>query len=272
MRTHDLSLGAIPPKAPMSWPWIRKKLNSKATTLLPAQHQIPLKEFTSLRKKPETKGGLKPAMCYPWVTMRRGTTLRASSGVESGYDKPRDKEQLEGMLQLRGLCVLFADLVGKRQLYHQMEGLRAESQSSSHSVRGYGTRIPVFQHRSAATIPRTTYDAAAAPLPIILEPLNRQDTSATSLGAGASHRDAAPGESAPHGGGGARPEKASLDYSFEPSPTLVTSRPSTGPHDRLVALVQEEIRLLRGRVSALELALGDGGQAASAIGQSGVLR
>ncbi|KAK1939209.1 hypothetical protein P3T76_008593 [Phytophthora citrophthora] len=40
---------------------------SVARCVLFAQHQIPLKEVTSFRKKPETKGGLKPAWGYPWV-------------------------------------------------------------------------------------------------------------------------------------------------------------------------------------------------------------
>ncbi|GMF16768.1 unnamed protein product [Phytophthora fragariaefolia] len=38
-----------------------------------APHRIPLKEFSSLRKKPDTKGGLHPVLGYPWV-QPEGTT------------------------------------------------------------------------------------------------------------------------------------------------------------------------------------------------------
>ncbi|POM65709.1 ABC Superfamily [Phytophthora palmivora] len=38
-----------------------------ARCVLLAPHRIPLKEFTSLRKKPEDRGGLFPVWGYPWV-------------------------------------------------------------------------------------------------------------------------------------------------------------------------------------------------------------
>ncbi|KAK1946170.1 hypothetical protein P3T76_001723 [Phytophthora citrophthora] len=174
-----------------------------------------------------------------------------------------------------------------------MERLKTEFQSSAHSERGYGTRTPVFQPCSAVKKPRTTYEAIAVPLPSTRQPSSSQlraaqtapryfatqGTRATSLGAGDSHRDAARGELAPHGSGvlrcsQARLEEASLDYSFEPSPTLGTPRPSTGPLDQLVTQQQEEILLRRAHVLALEVALGlgYGGQAACAAGQPGVAR
>ncbi|POM78166.1 ABC Superfamily [Phytophthora palmivora] len=37
-------------------------------------HRIPLKEFTSLRKKPEDRGGLFPVWSYPWVQPENTTT------------------------------------------------------------------------------------------------------------------------------------------------------------------------------------------------------
>ncbi|POM79755.1 ATP-binding cassette (ABC) Superfamily [Phytophthora palmivora] len=44
-----------------------------ARCVLLAPHRIPLKEFTSLRKKPEDRGGLFPVWGYPWgpYTVRR---------------------------------------------------------------------------------------------------------------------------------------------------------------------------------------------------------
>ncbi|GMF65409.1 unnamed protein product [Phytophthora lilii] len=70
------------------------------------------------------------------------------------------------------------------------------------------------------------------------------------------------------------PMAASLDPSFEPSlSTTVALRPSSAPQAQPVALQQDEIRLLRERVYALEIALGlgPGGQAAAQSGKLGAL-
>ncbi|POM67170.1 LOW QUALITY PROTEIN: ATP-binding cassette (ABC) Superfamily [Phytophthora palmivora] len=50
--------------------------HSLSTTLcvLLAPHRIPLKEFTSLRKKPEDRGGLFHVWGYPWVQPENTTT------------------------------------------------------------------------------------------------------------------------------------------------------------------------------------------------------
>ncbi|POM70715.1 ATP-binding cassette (ABC) Superfamily [Phytophthora palmivora] len=56
---------------PMSVPWF--KSNHSLCVLL-APHRIPLKEFTSLRKKPEDRGGLFPVWGYPWVQPENTTT------------------------------------------------------------------------------------------------------------------------------------------------------------------------------------------------------
>ncbi|POM76764.1 ATP-binding cassette (ABC) Superfamily [Phytophthora palmivora] len=45
-----------------------------ARCVLLAPHRIPLKEFTSLRKKPEDRGGLFPVWGYPWVQPENTTT------------------------------------------------------------------------------------------------------------------------------------------------------------------------------------------------------
>ncbi|POM61767.1 ABC Superfamily [Phytophthora palmivora] len=45
-----------------------------ARCVLLAPHRIPLKEFTSLRKKPEACGGLFPVWGYPWVQPENTTT------------------------------------------------------------------------------------------------------------------------------------------------------------------------------------------------------
>ncbi|POM63966.1 Hypothetical protein PHPALM_20571 [Phytophthora palmivora] len=45
-----------------------------ARCVLLAPHPIPLKEFTSLRKKSEDRGGLIPVWWYPWVQPENTTT------------------------------------------------------------------------------------------------------------------------------------------------------------------------------------------------------
>ncbi|POM80388.1 LOW QUALITY PROTEIN: ATP-binding cassette (ABC) Superfamily [Phytophthora palmivora] len=59
--------------APMSAP--KFKLNHSLCVLL-APHRIPLKEFTSLHKKPEDRGGLFPVWGYPWP---ENTTTQAQA-------------------------------------------------------------------------------------------------------------------------------------------------------------------------------------------------
>ncbi|POM76057.1 LOW QUALITY PROTEIN: ATP-binding cassette (ABC) Superfamily [Phytophthora palmivora] len=61
----------------MSVPWFKSN-HSLSMTLRPcvllASHRIPLKEFTSLRKKLEDRGGLFPVWGYPWVQLENTTT------------------------------------------------------------------------------------------------------------------------------------------------------------------------------------------------------
>ncbi|KAE9088453.1 hypothetical protein PF010_g19376, partial [Phytophthora fragariae] len=92
--------------------------------------------------------------------------------------------------------------------------------------------------------------------------------------AGAYHGAAAPGRLVPRDSGSAhydqgRPVVASHDHGYEPEAT----QPYAGAPSQVVALQQEEIRLLRVRVYALEIALGVGlgGEAASRAGQPGAV-
>ncbi|GMF40519.1 unnamed protein product [Phytophthora fragariaefolia] len=138
--------------------------------------------------------------------------------------------------------------------------------------------------------PRTTYEAAVASGPRPRQPSGSQPGAdpptptssvargirATSEGAGASHERAAPGEHASHGRGGLRsgqeePEEASYDYG--PPTTVGSSRSPSRTVDPAVALQQEEMRLFRDRLYAIEIALGlgPGGQAAAQSGMQGAL-
>ncbi|POM69525.1 LOW QUALITY PROTEIN: ATP-binding cassette (ABC) Superfamily [Phytophthora palmivora] len=66
------ALGVVPMNVP------RFKMNHPLSTtsrcVLIASHRIPLKEFTSLRKKLENRGGLFPVWGYPWVHLENSTT------------------------------------------------------------------------------------------------------------------------------------------------------------------------------------------------------
>ncbi|POM66167.1 ATP-binding cassette (ABC) Superfamily [Phytophthora palmivora] len=103
-----------------------------ARCVLLAPHRIPLKEFTSLRKKPEDRGGLFPVWGYPWLK------------------ELREDRFLPNVLDQRDLRIGFAHLIAKRQLYSVMEGPRQQSTSSAQDERGYGSVNPGTVHRKAA--------------------------------------------------------------------------------------------------------------------------
>ncbi|GMF41757.1 unnamed protein product [Phytophthora fragariaefolia] len=128
-----------------------------------APHRMPLKEFTSLRKKPETKGGL-PVWGYPWV-QPEGTTgfPQAESGfwawgLEQGYqrqelDQLKAELALSSVLDQRELRIGFAHLIAKRQL---------SVRGSARDEPGYGAYAKVTIPRRVAKKPWTTYEAAVA--------------------------------------------------------------------------------------------------------------
>ncbi|GMF49504.1 unnamed protein product [Phytophthora fragariaefolia] len=64
----------------MNEPPFRENIEA-ARCVLFAPHRIPLKEFTSLRKKPETKGGLHPVWGYPWVQPEATTGFPQAESV-----------------------------------------------------------------------------------------------------------------------------------------------------------------------------------------------
>ncbi|POM66628.1 Hypothetical protein PHPALM_17487, partial [Phytophthora palmivora] len=129
-----------------------------------------------------------------------------------------------------------------------MEGLRQQSKSGAQDERGYGSINPGTVHRKAVRKPRTSYAPAVAD-PISQQPSGSQPGAglpaptssvtrgnpAASLAAGASQSAAPLERPAPHGSGACRSDQ--------------------GGHD--------EVRQLRDRVYAIEIALGlgPGGQA-----------
>ncbi|ETL82684.1 hypothetical protein L917_17197 [Phytophthora nicotianae] len=52
-----------------------------ARCVLLAQHQIPLKDFTTCRKKPENRGGLYPVWGYPWVLPENFPSWSSCEGI-----------------------------------------------------------------------------------------------------------------------------------------------------------------------------------------------
>ncbi|POM58675.1 Hypothetical protein PHPALM_36649 [Phytophthora palmivora] len=260
-----------------------------ARCVLLASHRIPLNKFTSLRKKPEDHArenhnpipGRRPVL-----EMGLFEELR-SSGVE------RTPRRLPAVLCLGSArsSHRFSHLIAKRQLHSVMEGLRQQSKSSAHDERGYGYVNPGSVHRKAAKKPRTTYAPGIAD-PRYQEPSVSQPGAglpaptssvtrgipATSQAAGASQSASTLGRPAPHGSGARRSdqggqEELSHAFEYEAPSQPYPSGPSTSGRASVGSLFSDEVRQLRDRVYAIEIALGrePGGHAASQAGKPGAL-
>ncbi|POM77324.1 ATP-binding cassette (ABC) Superfamily [Phytophthora palmivora] len=285
--------------APMSVPWF--KMNHSLCVLL-ASHRIPFKGFTSLRKKLENRGGLFPVWGYPWVHLENTTTqsqpvdlfwrwVSLKNFTVQELNELREDRLLSYVLDQRDLRIDLAHLIAKRQLHSVMEGLRLLSKSSAHDEHGHGSVNPRTVHRKVAKKPRTTYAPAisdprsqqpsggqpGAGLPAPTSSVTRGNP-ATSPAAGASQCAAALGRPAPHGSGARRSdqggqEELSHAFEYEASSQLYPSGPSTSDRDSVESLLSDEVRQLRDRVYAIEIALGlgPGGQAASQAGKPGAL-
>ncbi|POM75860.1 ATP-binding cassette (ABC) Superfamily [Phytophthora palmivora] len=236
-----------------------------ARCALLAPHRIPLKEFTSLRKKSEDR-------------------------VQE-LKELREDRLLSYVLDQRDLRIEFAHLSAKRQLHSVMEGLRRQSKSSAQDERGNGSVNPGTVYRKAAKKPRTSYAPAVADpksqqpsgsqpgagLPAPTSSVTRGNT-ATSQAAGASQSAAAPGRPAPHDSGARRSDQGgqkvlshALEYVAPSQP--YPSGPLTSGRDSVGSLLSDEVRQLRDRGYAIEIALGlgPGGQAAAQAGNPGAL-
>ncbi len=260
-----------------------------ARCVLLAPHRIPLKDFTTCRKKPETRGGLYPVWGYPWV-MPESCPTWSSCGdmfwawVESLKYSPTELRELHedqllsSILDQRDLRVRFAHLISKRMLPRD---ILKRAASSAHDERGYGmysSSVP----RSGKK-PRTTYEAAAASVPRLRQPSGSQSGAvqsaltssrsghnpSTSRGAVAYRDTVAPGGSAPRGSGllhsgqaGAEVPSYEYEYSAPPESHSRPSAPTAGPTQ------DPEVDRLRQRVLVLEIALGlgTGGNAAAQAG------
>uniref|UniRef100_H3GCV7 ATP-binding cassette (ABC) Superfamily n=1 Tax=Phytophthora ramorum TaxID=164328 RepID=H3GCV7_PHYRM len=116
-----------------------------ARCVLLAPHRMPLKEFTTLRKKGENRGGLHPVWGYPWVQPENTYTvaqaedlfwrwvgLRGHSAQE--LDELKEDRLLHRILDQRDLRIQFAHLecgdlhsrVDRRALSYDVDCLRDE--------------------------------------------------------------------------------------------------------------------------------------------------
>ncbi|POM69668.1 ABC Superfamily [Phytophthora palmivora] len=213
-----------------------------------------------------------------WVSLKDFTVQELKELLEDRL--------LSYVLEQRDLRIEFAHLIAKRQLHSVMEGLRQQSKSSAQDECGYGFVNPGTVHRKVAKMPRTTYAPAVDPrsqqpsgsqpgagLPAPTSSVTR-GIPATSQAAGASQSAAAPGRPAPHGSGARRSgqggqEELSHAFEYEAPSQPYPSGPSSSGRDSVGSLLSDEVRQLRDRVYANEIALGlgPGGQAASQAGK-----
>ncbi|POM67294.1 LOW QUALITY PROTEIN: ATP-binding cassette (ABC) Superfamily [Phytophthora palmivora] len=231
-----------------------------ARCVLLAPHRIPFKEFTSLRKKPEDRGGLFPIWGYPWAEDLFWRWVSLKNFTVQELKELRKDRLLSYVLDQRDLRIEFAHSITKRQLHSVMEGLRLLSPALKTSA---GT-VPSTQgtvHRKAKK-PRTTYAPAVAADPRSEQPSGSQpgaglsaptSNPATSLAAGASQSAAALGR--PDQGG---QEELAYAFEYEAPSQPYPSGPSTSGRDSVGSLLSDEVRQLRDRVYAIEIALGLG--------------
>ncbi|POM64183.1 Hypothetical protein PHPALM_20318 [Phytophthora palmivora] len=258
-----LTMGAIY-MAPMSVPWFKTNhsmsMASRPLGVLLAPHRIPLKELTSFREKPEDRGGLFPVWGSRALrpNLSQNTWVSLKNFAVQELKELREDRLLSYVLDLRDLRIEFALFLAKRQLHSVMEGLRQQSKSSAQDERGYGSVNPGTVH----LIPEPVFR-----LPCVLR---RGGIPTTAQAAGASQSATALGEFAPHGRGVQRSDQGEQDEPSHVSQNEVPSQPlPSGPltsgRDSVGTLFSDEVRRLRDRVYAIEVALGLGPGGQSAI-------
>ncbi|KAF4147444.1 hypothetical protein GN958_ATG03399, partial [Phytophthora infestans] len=265
-----------------------------ARCVLLAPHRIPLKDFTTCRKKPETRGGLYPLWGYPWVMPESCPTWSSCEDmfwawVETLKYSPTELRELHEdqllsrILDQRDLRVRFAHLISKRMLPRD---ILKRAASSAHDERGYGMYLSSVPRSGKK--PRTTYEATAASVPRLRQPSGSQSGAvqsaptssrsghnpSTSRGAVACRDTVAPGGSAPRGSGllhsgqaGAEVPSYEYEYLAPPESHSRPSAPTAGPTQ------DPEVDRLRQRVLVLEIALGleTGGNSAAQARNQGEL-
>ncbi|KAE9156874.1 hypothetical protein PF005_g33053, partial [Phytophthora fragariae] len=142
-----------------------------ALCVLLAPHKLTLKEFTTLRKKPEDKGGLHPVWGFHWVKPNENMTwnevedpfwryVQRKGYSDQVYKELREDRTLSAILDMRELRIEFAQLVSKRKLRSKMDELKQEARAKAREERGRGATTSATVPRTPAKKPRTTYEAA----------------------------------------------------------------------------------------------------------------
>ncbi|KAG3010588.1 hypothetical protein PC120_g14977 [Phytophthora cactorum] len=158
-----------------------------ARCVLLAPHRIPLKGFTTRRKKPEKRGGLHPVWGYPWVCPENcqswgDADLLFWKWVAShsySQEELRELQQdrlLSYILDQRDLWIKFVHSVGKRLL---PKDFQKHAASSAQGERGYGLYASAPIPRSGKKA-RTTHEAAATSVPRSRQPSGSQPGAAQS--------------------------------------------------------------------------------------------
>ncbi|EGZ30593.1 hypothetical protein PHYSODRAFT_323954 [Phytophthora sojae] len=227
-----------------------------ARCVLLAPHKLTLKEFTTLRKKPEDKGGLHPVWGFHWVKPNDNMTWSVRKGYsDQEFKELREDRTLSAILDVRELRIEFAQLVSKRKLHSKMDELKQEARAKAREERGRGATTSATVPRLLNGLPRVIRLRVTPPLheqlALAMEPPLPDDSFHVVVDLPITIKEAS------HGHG------------YEPEAT----QPYAGASSQVVALQQEEIRLLRDHVYVLEIALGVGlgGEAAARAGQPGAV-
>ncbi|KAG3165420.1 hypothetical protein C6341_g12381 [Phytophthora cactorum] len=265
-----------------------------ARCVLLAPHRIPLKEFTTRRKKPENRGGLHPVWGYPWVCPENcqswgATDLLFWKWVAShsySQEELRELQQdrlLSYILDQRDLRIEFVHLVSTLLLPKDFQKRAA---SSAQGERGYELYASTPIPRSGKKA-RTTHEAAAASVPRLRQPSGSQPgavqsapTSSASRGIPATSPEAGATQEVPRTRSQTRAPPPLLDRNGETHYHVervvreqrLDGSQSSAPLATVTQPQNAEVDRLRQRVLVLEIALGlgTGGDAAAQAGNRGV--
>ncbi|KAG3159057.1 hypothetical protein C6341_g14206 [Phytophthora cactorum] len=255
-------IGGHTSKGAYERPLVQRKLFSTenieaARCVLLAPHRIPLKVFTTRRKKPENRGGLHPVWGYPWVCPENCQSWGAAD------------------LLFWNKRLLPKDF--QKHAASSAQGERGHELYASAPIPRSGKKAQTTHEAAAASVPRSRQSSGSQPGAAQSAPMSSvsRGIPATSPGAGAFHQGAARGRPAPRGSGSlhygrGEVEEPSFDFEYEAPPAGPSSRSST-PLATVTQPQNAEVDRLRQRVLVLEIALGlgTGGDAAACTNWAG---
>ncbi|KAE8976774.1 hypothetical protein PR002_g25213 [Phytophthora rubi] len=139
------SQGYFPPEPGTGAPALLEKLTAPRG-LIGGTTQVTLKEFATLRKKPEDKGGLHPVWGFHWVKPNENMTwgevedlfwrcVQRKGYSDQAYKELREDRTLSAILDMRELRIEFVQLVSKRKLRPKMDELNQEARAKAREER-----------------------------------------------------------------------------------------------------------------------------------------